>query len=332
MTSGWQRIRLLVLCAALLNACDQGSPTAGIDRGGVRMPVTVQGVITGFGSIIVNGVHYDITHADIRINGAAGSDADLQIGQLVTVSGERDEGGSTGVAATVGFEANVRGPVESVDPTGVSLLVLGQLVSVNASTVIDFAGNPPALAALQRGDRVEVSGFVAAHGAIDATRIKLVSRSADLRVVGVVGNVDTAGARFNINDLVVDYHAALSIEGFAAGQPANGDRVIAKGRELSPTGELVALELKLAEDAFQRTEGHGSEVEGLITRFVSPTDFDVAGVQATTNSSTVYEGGSEASLALNVKVEIEGSRDSIGVLVARKIEIKDGGQVFSHDH
>jgi hypothetical protein len=65
-------------------------------------------------------------------------------------------------------------------------------------------------------------------------------------------------------------------------------------------------------------------VEGLITRYVSATDFDVAGRKVTTSAATRYEGGTAADLQLNVKVEAEGTIDSAGVLVAVKIEFKRG--------
>ena len=67
------------------------------------------------------------------------------------------------------------------------------------------------------------------------------------------------------------------------------------------------------------------EIEGLITRFASATDFAVAGKPVTTNSSTRFENGSAADLALNVKVEAEGQIDANGVLVATKVQFKRQG-------
>ena len=42
----------------------------------------------------------------------------------------------------------------------------------------------------------------------------------------------------------------------------------------------------------------------------------------TTTGNTVYEGGTAASLGLNLKVEVEGDVNNNGVLVARKVDIK----------
>jgi hypothetical protein len=64
------------------------------------------------------------------------------------------------------------------------------------------------------------------------------------------------------------------------------------------------------------------EIEGLITRFVSATDFDVAGKPVTTTLSTRFENGSATDLVLNAKVEVEGQVDANGVLVASKVQFK----------
>ena len=86
------------------------------------------------------------------------------------------------------------------------------------------------------------------------------------------------------------------IEGFPTGEPREGD-------------------------------GTEAEIEGLITRFVSPADFDVSGSAVTASTATVYEGGSAASLKLNVKIKVEGTVNGASVIQASKIEVKDGGRV-----
>jgi hypothetical protein len=65
-----------------------------------------------------------------------------------------------------------------------------------------------------------------------------------------------------------------------------------------------------------------AELEGPITRFVSATDFDVIGKPVTTDANTVFENGTAANLAIDVKVEAEGTVNSSGVLLARKVEFK----------
>jgi hypothetical protein len=321
------RALFALVALAVLGGCDpSGSETAGIDAGGAPVAIAVQGPITGFGSIVVNGVHYEIDRAQIRVNGDAAAAADLALGQLVRVRGTRDASAPRGNADSVAFDANVEGPVDAIDPSAGTLVVLGTPVKTSATTVLDLGSRPPAISSLALGERVQVSGFVAADGAIAATRITARPALSRLRVRGTVASLNRAGARFEINALIVDYRSAVVIEGFPTGEPREGDEVVVEGTRLNGRGELIAEELSLVESEFDES-GDRVEIEGLITRFVSPADFDVSGSAVTTSAATVYEGGSAADLQLNVKIKVEGIVGGAGVIQASKIEVKDGGRV-----
>lgn len=326
MIRGRQGIVVLGAMSALVG-CNIGDRIAGIDGSGAPAPSAIRGPIEGFGSIVVGGVHYDVAGAQIDVNGAPASEADLALGQLVTILGTRDANASEGVADSVVFEANVRGPVEMLDPGLGTLRVLGQAVTTDAATVLDFGSDPAALDSLSVGEAVEVSGFVGAGGLINATRVERVDGSAELRVIGVVSNLASAFFSFTINGLTVNYSDVQMLEGFPTGAPQNGDTVLVEGTDLSALGELDADSVELFAESFERAEGEEAEVEGLITRFASPTDFDVSGLAVTTTAATDYEGGDESDLQLNVKVQVEGTVDSTGTIVASKIEVKDGGDV-----
>ena len=72
-----------------------GSPTAGIDRTGApnpAAPAAALGTVTAFGSVVVNGVHYETSNAAFTIDGATGTQADLDIGDVVLVKGSRSMG------------------------------------------------------------------------------------------------------------------------------------------------------------------------------------------------------------------------------------------------
>jgi len=76
---------ILVGIALLLASCGGGQLTAGIEGSGA--PVTTVGSITGFGSIFVNGVEYATAGAQIGIDGQPGTEAQLSVGDVVTVVG-----------------------------------------------------------------------------------------------------------------------------------------------------------------------------------------------------------------------------------------------------
>ncbi|RXM07868.1 hypothetical protein EO238_29000, partial [Citrobacter sp. AAK_AS5] len=79
---------------------------------------------------------------------------------------------------------------------------------------------------------------------------------------------------------------------------------------------LVASRLEKHSSSLSGSSDDDADLEGLVTRFASATDFDVAGQAVTTTAATRYEGGSAADLALDVNVDVEGGFDSGGRIVA----------------
>ena len=298
-----------------------GGPVGGIDARGSAVSV---GTISGFGSVIVNGVRFDTSGATFTIDDEAGSESDLAVGQVVLITGEIDEDEATGTADTVSFDDAVEGPISEIDTVNDTLIVLGQTVVVDGGTSFDDDIEPGSILGLAVGDIVEVSGFYLADGRILATYIELESPGDDFEVTGLVSNLNSGALTFEINDLVVDYSGAM-LEDFPNGAPENDQIVEAEGSTLGPDGELVAtsVEFESDEDVFgDLDDGDDVEIEGPITRFSSPTDFDVNGLAITTNASTEYEDGSAADLALDRRVEVEGSVNADGVIVAEEIEFE----------
>lgn len=291
-------------------------PVGGIGRNGIAV-----GPISTFGSVVVNGVRYDTSTASFTIDDASGTEDDLRVGDVVTVTGTIDDNGTTGTAETVTFDDSVKGPVESVDIVGSQLVVLGQTVLVRPETSFDDGFATPSLEGVNVGQLVEVSGQIDANGNIVATRLEPKPAGTQFEVHGTVSNLDSANMRFNINNLVVDYSSA-TLDNFPGGQISNGDFVEAKGTSLGAASELLAAQVELESLVPGATDGDRVEIEGFITRFASAQDFDVAGLPVTTNASTTFVGGAAADLGLNIKVEAEGDIDANGVLVATKVDIR----------
>lgn len=318
---------LLILSITLaVTSCGGGSEqVAGIDGRGSPAPVAVvsKGTITGFGSVIVNGVAFNTNATTFTIDGSIGTQADLSVGDVIVVRGTVNEDGTSPVAASIIFDDAVEGPISAIDLVNQTVTVLGQLIHVDADTSFDDSISPASLESLTVTDVVEVSGFFLADGSISATRIELKLVPGELELTGHVSNV--AGTTFEINGFVVDFGSATP-EDFPAGSPENGQLVEAKGDALGGAGELLATRVEFKGDVLGEN-GDRAELEGFITRFVSTADFDVEGVPVTTNGQTTYENGSATDLALNRKVEVEGDINAAGVLVATKVEIKASGFV-----
>ncbi|MGD9598040.1 MAG: DUF5666 domain-containing protein [Steroidobacteraceae bacterium] len=308
------------VAAALLAACggggDSGSngPAIGGIQGSGRM-VSV-GTITGFGSIFVNGVEFATANAQIRSGGRTATEADLRIGQVVNVQGSVNSGGTTGTATQVSFDADVVGPVTQLDVAAGTFVVLGQTVRVTGNTHFDADIVPSNVAGLATaGIVVEVSGFVNAAGEILATRIEREAPGGEFEVRGAVQNLDATVRTFRINALTVDYGSA-TLEGTLA----DGRLVEVEGTTFTVGGALTASKVEVKSGIGAATDDD-VELEGLITRFASGTDFEIAGQRITTNASTRFDLQG-VTLGVDVHVEVEGRIDANGVLVAREVEVE----------
>jgi hypothetical protein len=319
---------ILLAAAAALVACGGGSGMSGTTPSG-SAPVMATGTITGFGSIYVNGVHFKTTSATIRKNGQVVAQSALKVGEIARIKGSKNDSDGTGNADSVDVDENVAGPIATINTTLNTLTVLGQTVKIDAGTSFSSDVKPADITGLSMNDFVEVSGLIAADGSITATRIdRDASTGTTLQVLGTLAGIDTAAHTFMINALKVNYSAA-NLTGFSSGQPANGDLVEVQGMTFdSATTTLTATRVdKQMSDQEQAGDHRDMEHEGLITRFVSATDFDVAGEAVTTTSATVYRNGTAADLALNVRVEVEGSPNSSNVVVADVISFQHNGGV-----
>jgi hypothetical protein len=318
--SRWMTFGVAILAAA----CGGGGGssdgvTAGIDRGGI---VTATGSITGFGSVHVNGVHYVTTGATITLDGSPGTESDLRVGQVVRIEGRIDQDGRNGTATRVIFDDEVEGPVQSIDLANSRLVVLGRTVQVSTQTSFDDSISPRSLEGVAVGDRIEVSGRVATTGVVEATRIERKAAQSSVEVKGTISSLDTNTRSFALSQLTVSY-ASAQLNGFASGQPANGDRVEAFGT-VDGNGVLVATRVERESGGSAGNADEQADYEGLVTSFVSATDFAVAGQRVTTTASTAYEGGTASSLALDVPVEVEGRFNASGVIVATKVQFRRG--------
>ena len=304
---------IFAVAALLLASCGSSDTRlGGIQGSGTGV---AYGPITGFGSIFVNGIEFTTSSAQINIDDQAGSESDLQVGDVVTVTGTVNADGKTGTATQVTFSGDVTGPVRQIDSAGGTFIVLGQTVRVTGSTMFDVNIQPASLAGLQVGNLVEVSGFANAAGEILASRVQLEPSGGTLEARGSVQNLDTTAQTFNLNTLVVDYSNVMP-----SGTLANGAIVKVKGGGFTLTGALLATSVEVLRGL--GTAGNSqAQVEGIITSFTSNTDFVLDGQHVITNANTSFTLNGVA-LGANVRVEVEGSLDSSGALVATSVEAR----------
>ncbi|MEE8240316.1 MAG: DUF5666 domain-containing protein, partial [Nitrospirales bacterium] len=127
-----RHLLLLVWVLATLGSCGGG----GSDGGGFVGSGIGSGAVTAFGSIESNGAVYNTDDADFTVDGQAGaSQSDLHVGQVVQI--RFDQSGLTRTATSVVYEDVVEGPVTSVAADCLSLVVLGQSVLLNETTIVE---------------------------------------------------------------------------------------------------------------------------------------------------------------------------------------------------
>jgi len=306
---------------ALLGACAGGDgPAPGIDRGGVQSAIA-SGRITGFGSVIVNGIRWSTTSAQIFIDDVAASEAELALGQVVRIEGTRT--GDDGVATSIRAEYLIEGPIAVIDTAAGELIVLGQRVLVDERTVFSSNIVLDSLDGLRVGDFVKISGLIGTTGTLLATYVKLDDES-EAKITGYVMNLDAGLLRFEINGTAVDYSAATVID-VPGGMPAEGMlvRVIGTYDSTALVFSASRIQARSLFDDDDDDDDFEIEVEGIVTRFATAQDFDVSGLPATTTAQTRFVHGTVNDLMLGERVELEGRLGQNGVLIAAEIEFRD---------
>ncbi len=327
---------LATLLCLLLTSCSGGggamSAGGGIDGTGIMSA----GVVSAFGSIIVNGMEFDTSKATIIINGevvGVGDDFvldNLEIGMVVTVEGRINKDGSA-IADRVIYSNNVKGPVESVgsidpDTKEKNIEVLGQIVVINVITKF----KETSFGTIAEDDMVEVSGYRDFDGKIRATFIEktgvFISGSI-VEVTGFIKNLNSGGETFEINGLTVSY--SLIANDLPEGIPDDNLFVEVEGTLDTPGGEMIATAIELA-DELDGEDGDEFEIMGFVTEILSDIDiikFTVGNqIVHVDPDIAVFVDGNADDIILGAKLEAEGSLVD-GILIADEIEFWEPDQI-----
>ncbi len=318
------RLKLIAAVAfCLLAACGGDTQVAGIEGSGlpVATGTTSVGTITGFGSIIVNGIEYATSGAQIRIDDQPAAESQLHVGDVVTVTGTVNADERTGTASEVTFSSDARGSIAQVNAASGSFIVLGQTIQVTGDTVFDEGLPSPDVSGLQPGTSVQVSGFADAAGGLIASRIEPAAVNASLQVKGALQALDTGARTFRINTLSIDYSQAR-----VSGQLVSGGGVTVQGTAISAGGTLVATDV-VAAPAVVGAANERGQFAGVITSFVSNSDFTVEGQRIATDPHTqfVLHG---AVLGPDIEVSVRGTFNAAGILLATQVEAKQESSGF----
>lgn len=305
---------LVWLAAAVLAiGCGGGG---GSDSSSASGSAFTMGTISGFGSIIVDGLRFDDSRAQVVDDDDQAHDrGELKLGMTVEILSDRVEGARAS-ARHIRFGAEIVGPVEAIDAVAKQLTVIGQIVEVTDTTVFDdgLAGGLPALAV---GNIVEVHAqFNTANGHYLAKRIEKKAQVDFFRLRGTVSQLNITAKTFRIGDATISYAAIAAGDlppNFADGAPV---RVRLQTTAVAGIWQAVSIR-----SGVRKVEDHDeARVRGVVTAFTGIESFSVNGLPVTTSASTEFRDGT-AGVVVGVAVEVEGAiRD--GVLVASEVELE----------
>jgi hypothetical protein len=311
---------LILLLAA---ACsDSGSDTAPTPLPVVTTDdVVVVGPISGFGSVIANGVEFDTAAAIVTIDDEPGAISALRIGMVVSIRGTIDITTGAARASEITFVDDAEGPVSSIDRAAGSFVVLGRTIFVDELTAFENV----TFEDLEVGHVVEVSGLWKHQQQIQAAYVQHIANAfvagMTMQVKGEIADLDIGQQRFRIGTQSCDYSAAMLELGGA--DLANGMYVQVSSTTMIQNGHMSANMVQARDrdrDRYRLCAGECLyELIGYVTAFSSASEFEVDGQAVRTTSDTVYVNGTVDTLALDVKVSIAGTFDDAGVLVAERI-------------
>ena len=303
----------LIATIPMIPGCGGSSSSGSASDGDT---IVSRGVITGFGSIFVNGHEFETDDASFEVDDESGGQDDLRVGMIVTVVGSHHDGRD--YADRVTYDNELKGPVSSiniVDGNSKILVILGQSVLVTRDTTIDDDGSLT-YDTIAIGDVLEVSAYVGDTQLI-ATHIEWQDNADEIEIKGVIENF--AAGSFEIRGFPVIYDSGTEIDS-DIDTLADGLYVEVHG-QLNAGGTLLNAREIEAED--EGIDDHEDEVEikGVVSGYQSGTATFMLQGQEVDASSAKFEPTSLV-LADGLLVEVEGHFVD-GTLVADKVQLED---------
>ena len=319
--------------AGLLAACgSEGAPSVSASGSGSGS-ASASGTVTDFGSVFINGKKFEAENVEVRRDGVTErctinpvKTCGFKKGMVATVNGSFN--GDQRSATTVQQKDAVEGLVQSVAADGLSLMVMGQTVLVDNTTIIDDNIPGRNIMNLVAGtDNVEVNGHIRPNGFIQATFIEKKVIGVTPEVRGIVSSHASGSGTFRIGTLTVNYSGAdISDMPVPNGNNWDSRFVEVKGSTfVSATTTLIATKVE------PENQGLGNaidefEVEGFVTQAGTPNsnviDFTIGTTPVRTTASTEFRGGTVDEIVVGAKMSAEGRFDG-STLIAKHVKFHE---------
>jgi len=294
------------------------------------------GTITGFGSVFVDGVEYNVTNTKMsKIHPDSYEtlvENDLKVGMLVKVKGYKS--GVYGEASELSYNDTVTSPITSISlkPDGTGTIIAGgKTIKVTSTTMFygDIAKTKTKISDLNVSDWIEVSGYPDLNNSVRASMIEYYNSKPNqgAEMEGIISAINTSNKTFKLNNMIVEYGSATL---YPSGTSLkNGSNIEITGTynasKLKATAIKVenSLTQEIHNDSQNDINGnYDVELQGVIQDVNSSSStFTLNGVVVNYNVNTRFERMTSASLQKGLFVEdVEGYIDANKKYIATKIK------------
>ena len=292
----------------------------------VRPEVKVDGTVSSLGGACPDRT-FTVAGTAIVTNSATrfedGTCATLQAGTLVQVKGTRQPNGS--VLAT---SIDIDNPAPDVKVEGIVAGLTGACPAVtftiNGTTIVTNSTTQfedGLCTAIQNGTNVDVKGTQQADGTVLAIKIDIDNPDPDVKVEGIVAGLTGAcpAVTFSINGTTIVTNSTTQFEDGLCTVIQNGTNVDVKGTQ-QPNGTVLAAKIDIDNpDPEVKVEGIVSGRSGACPAVT----FSVGSTTVVTDAATRFDDGSCGTLQNGTSVEVKGTRQPNGTVLAAKIDIDD---------
>jgi Domain of unknown function (DUF5666) len=306
------------------NLAGNSGSSSGASAGSSGSPTTTDpqtaasalGSITGFGSVIVNGIKYDDSQARLLFDDKSidipSVTSDLKIGMQVQVRGDNQ------IASLISVASQFRGQITAVSSSSISVMGQSITIETTGAEAVALEGFSTSTD-IKVGDWVEIYAIEASAGVWRATRIERESSAASTstRMSGKIASLDTTAKTFKLGNTVVSYVSADLIPTNAV--LANDSRVrVYSDTPVSAAGVVTAKKVRVQTNNMEGVRN--ANLGGIVSDFVSPASFMLNGIKVDA-SKAVYKNGSATDLVNGAAIRAKGSVTG-GLFSASEVEFK----------
>ncbi len=315
---------------SLLQACGGGGASSAGSSKNPSAPnasVMTNGVVTGFGSVVVDENEIEDAKAAVVTENADGSFSNtvLQLGQRIKV----DHDGK-GTANKVTVEATLIGAVSAVRAADLTLKVAGQVASINndlsKGPLTVWAGGYNSMADLVVNDFAQIHGSLVYDSTsksykVMATRIQKMPAVTSLKVSGKITDINTSATTFKLNELTVAY-ANTKVRPVVSSL-ANGMLVTAFAPASTLTSNTLSPEyLKINRLQDSAAKDAVAQISGQLSMYdANSKAFELQGVKVVFSDSTKITPN-VASLSNSAYVAVSGAVNADGVIQASSVQVR----------